>query len=118
MRLTEIFGAARIGCVLGFTAFALFAGFRRARGAGGALITLFAAATALLALFALLFAGTIWCAVVELSQRAAEIFDLAFVGEFLAFGHLDEFQHFFHLIHGAFEDFNDGHDLINRLMNG
>ncbi len=119
MRLAEIFRTARSGCVLGFATFTLLAGFWRARGAGSALVTLIAIATTpLIALIALLFAGTIRCAVVELSQGAAEIFDLAFVGELLAFGHFDEFQHFFHLIHGTLEDINHGHHFINRLMDG
>jgi hypothetical protein len=121
MRLAEIFRAARSGRVLRFTTFALLAGFRRARGAGRALVTLVAliwATTTLVALVALLFAWTIGSAVVELAQGAAEIFDLAFVSEFLAFGHFHEFQHFFHLIHGAFEDINNGHHFINCLMNG
>ncbi len=118
MRLTEIFCTARIGRVLGFAAFALLAGFLRTQGAGRALFTLIAATTSWLALLALLFAGTVGRAFVKLAQGAAEIFDLAFVGEFLAFGHFDEFQDFFHLIHRAFEHFDDGHHLINRLMDG
>jgi hypothetical protein len=118
MRFAEIFCAARIRRILGFAAFALLAGFLRARSPGGALVTLIAATTSLIALLALLFAGTVGRAFVELAQGAAEIFDLAFVGEFLAFGHFNEFQDFFHLIHGAFEHFDDGHHFINRLMDG
>ena len=92
MRLAEIFCASRIGRVLGFTPFALLARFWRARGAGRALVTLVAlisATTALIALVALLFAWTIGSAVVELAQGAAEIFDFAFVSEFLALGDFD-----------------------------
>ncbi len=122
MRFAEVFRAARGRSVLGFATLALLAGFWRARGARTALITLLAIAStawlALIALFALLFAGTIGGAVIELTQGAAEIFDLTFVGEFLAFGDLDEFQHFFHLIHGTLEHFDDGHHFINRLMDG
>jgi hypothetical protein len=72
----------------------------------------------LIALLALLFAGAVGGAVIELTQCASEIFDLAFVGELLPFGNFDEFQHFFHLIHGALEDINNGHHFINRLMDG
>ena len=118
MRLAEIFRAARIRRVLGFATFALLTGFWRTRGAGRSLVTLISATTTLIALVALLFAWTVGCAVVELAQGAAEIFDLAFVSEFLAFGDFDEFQHFFHLIHGAFENINNGHHFINCLMNG
>jgi hypothetical protein len=117
MRLTEIFCAAWSGRVLGFATFALLTRFWRARGAGRALVALISATTTLVALIALLFAGTVGCAVVELTHSAAEIFNLAFVGEFLALGHFDEFQDFFHLIHGAFEDINNGHHFINRLVN-
>ena len=119
MRLSEIFGAAWSGCILGFAAFALLARFQQTRGAGGALVTLIAiAATTLIALIALLFARAIGSAVTELSQSATEIFDLAFVGELLALGYFHEFQHFFHLIHGALEDINNSHHFINRLMDG
>ena len=122
MRLSEIFGAAWSGCILGFAAFALLARFQRTRGAGGALVTLIAIAAttliALIALIALLFARAIGSAVTELSQSATEIFDLAFVGELLALGYFHEFQHFFHLIHGALEDINNSHHFINRLMDG
>ena len=113
MRLAEIFCASRIGRVLGFTPFALLARFWRARGAGRALVALITTTTLIA-----LFAGTIGSALVELAQCAAEIFYLAFVGELLAFGHFDEFQDFFHLINGAFENFDNCHDLINRLVNG
>ncbi len=122
MRFSEIFRAAWGGRVLGFTPFTLLPGFRGAWGAGAALVTLIAIATtplfARVALIALLFAGAIRCAVVELPQGAAEIFDLAFVREFLAFSHFDEFQHFLHLIHGALEDIHNSHHFINRLMDG
>jgi len=114
MRLAKIFRAARIGRVLRFTSLTLFARFLWAWSAWGALVALIAAAATLVALFA----GTVGGAFVKLAQCAAEIFDLAFVGEFLAFGHFDEFQDFFHLINRAFEDFDDGHDFINRLVNG
>ena len=120
MRLAEIFRAAWSGGVLGFATFTLLARFLRARGARTALIPLLAIATtaALIALIALWFARTVGGAVVELPQCAAEIFKFAFVGELLAFGNFDEFQHFFHLIYGALEDIYNGHHLINRLMDG
>jgi len=57
------------------------------------------------------FAGT----VVHLSQGAAERFNLSFVGKLLTFRQLDEFQHFLHLIHSAFQRLDDFHHLINRL---
>jgi hypothetical protein len=57
-------------------------------------------------------------AIAQLPQGAAQRFDLAFIGELLAFGQFDQLQHFFHLIHGALERFHDLHHLINRLMNG
>lgn len=60
------------------------------------------------------FAGTI----IQLAQRAAQRFDLSFVGQFLAFGQLDQFQNFFHLIHRVLQRLDDFHHLVNRLMDG
>lgn len=57
-------------------------------------------------------------AVVELSQGAPQRFDLPFVGELLAFGHLNQLQHFLHLIHRALQSFDDIHHLINCLADG
>ncbi|MFO1514642.1 MAG: hypothetical protein U1F83_17315 [Verrucomicrobiota bacterium] len=57
-------------------------------------------------------------AVVQLAQGAAQRFNLALVGELLAFGHFDQFQNFFHLIHRAFERIHNLHDLVNGLTDG
>jgi hypothetical protein len=121
MRLAEISFAARLGCFLRLTLLAGFALFRRtlliAAISRAALIS--ATASLLLrtriAMFTLLATLTT-CAIVDLAQRAAEILDLAFVGEFLAFGQFHQFQNFFHLIHGALQRLHDFHHFINRLM--
>jgi hypothetical protein len=70
------------------------------------------------ALFPMLALITASGAIAQLPQGATQRFDLAFVGELLAFGQFDQFQNLFHLIHGALERFHDLHHLINRLMNG
>jgi len=57
-------------------------------------------------------------AIVQLAKRAPKGFDLAFISELLALGKFDEFQNFFHLIHGPLERFDDFHDLIDRLADG
>lgn len=121
MRLAKIFRTARSGRLLGFTTFALIAGFWRARGAGRSCVTLIALVatpTWITTSTSTLLTGTVRREIVKLTQGAAEIFNLAFVGELLAFGHFDEFQDFLHLINRAFENFDDGHNFINRLMNG
>ena len=54
----------------------------------------------------------------KLPQGAAQRFNLAFVGELLAFGQFHEFQHFLHLIGRALKRFHDLHHLVDRLVNG
>jgi hypothetical protein len=52
------------------------------------------------------------------AQRLAQRLDFAFVSEFLAFGHLDEFKHFLHLVECLFERLDNLCHLINRLADG
>ena len=54
----------------------------------------------------------------QLPQGATKSLDFAFVSEFLALGELDEFQNFFHLIHGTLEGFDDLHYLVDCLTDG
>lgn len=92
-----------------------FTWLRRPRVSLAALRLALVAGSALLPMLALI---TTSGPIAQLPQGAAQGFDLAFVGELLAFGEFDQFQNFFHLIHGALECFHDLHHLINRLMDG
>ena len=54
----------------------------------------------------------------KLAQGAQQRFDLAFVGELLAFGEFDKFQNFFHLIKRLFQRFDDLHHFVDGLADG
>ena len=53
----------------------------------------------------------------DAAERAAEFFQLAFVGEFLALGDLDEFQNFIHLIVQLFQRVGDERGVRDGLVN-
>lgn len=55
---------------------------------------------------------------VNISQGAAEGFNLSFVAQLLALGEFHEFQHIFHLIHRALKGVNDFHHFVNCLADG
>ena len=55
---------------------------------------------------------------VNISQGAAERFNLPFVAQFLTLGEFHEFQYIFHLIHRPFEGVNDFHHFVNCLADG
>jgi len=57
-------------------------------------------------------------ALMHISQGAAEGFNFPLVAQLLALGELHQFQNILHLIHRAFERFDDVHDFINRLADG
>jgi len=52
------------------------------------------------------------------AQRAPQRFNFAFVGELLAFGNFDEFEHLLHLIERLFEQFDNLRHFINRPVDG
>jgi len=54
----------------------------------------------------------------KLAQGAEQRFDLAFVGELLAFGEFDQFQNFFHLLQRLFQRFDDLHHFVDGLADG
>jgi len=54
----------------------------------------------------------------DAAQRAAEFFDLAFVGQFLAFGEFHEFEDFVQLINRVLERFGDFGGVQDGLMDG
>lgn len=56
--------------------------------------------------------------IVQLAKRATKGFDLTFIRQLLALGEFDQFQNFFHLIHGTLECLNDLHHFVNRLADG
>ena len=51
-------------------------------------------------------------------QGAAQRFDLAFVGDFLALGDLDQFQYLFHLFQRLLQGLDDLSDFFNGLADG
>ena len=55
---------------------------------------------------------------VNISQGAAERFNLPFVTQLLALGEFYEFQYIFHLIYRALEGVNDFHHFVNGLADG
>ena len=54
----------------------------------------------------------------QLTQQPAEGINLAFVGEFLAFGEFDQFQNILHLIERLFQRFDDLRHFAYRLADG
>jgi hypothetical protein len=54
----------------------------------------------------------------QLAQQPAEGINLAFVGEFLAFGKFDQFQNLFHLIERLSQRFDDLRHFAYRLADG
>ncbi|MSU58406.1 MAG: hypothetical protein EXS35_09540 [Pedosphaera sp.] len=54
----------------------------------------------------------------DLLQRAAQRFDLAFVGNFLTIGQFDEFEDFLHLIERELEGLDDFVDVFDRAGDG
>ena len=52
------------------------------------------------------------------SQRLTQRLDFTFVGQFLALGQFDEFEHFLHLVERLFERFDDLRHFFNRLTDG
>ena len=54
----------------------------------------------------------------KLAQGAQQRLDLAFVRELLAFGMLDQFQNFFHLLQCLFQRFDDLHHFVDGLADG
>ena len=54
----------------------------------------------------------------EFVQRAAQRFKLAFVGELLVLGQLDQPQHFHHLLQRLFQRLDNLPDLSNSLSDG
>jgi hypothetical protein len=56
--------------------------------------------------------------VLQLAQQPAEGINLAFVGEFLAFGEFDQFQNILHLIERLFQRFDDLCHFDYRLADG
>ena len=54
----------------------------------------------------------------QLAQQPAEGINLAFVGEFLAFGEFDQFQNILHLIERLLQRFDDLRHFAYRLADG
>jgi hypothetical protein len=54
----------------------------------------------------------------KLAQRTQQRFDFAFVGEFLAFGQLDQLQNFLHLLERLLQRFDDLHHFVDGLADG
>jgi hypothetical protein len=54
----------------------------------------------------------------QLAQQPAEGINLAFVGEFLAFGEFDQLQSILHLIKRLFQRFDDLRHFADRLADG
>jgi hypothetical protein len=54
----------------------------------------------------------------EISQCASQRIKLAFIGEFLALGEFDEFQHFLHLFGGALQSLDNLLHLAHRRTDG
>ncbi len=55
---------------------------------------------------------------VDVSQGAAEGFNLPLVTQLLALGEFHEFQYILHLIYRALEGVNDFHHFVNGLADG
>lgn len=55
---------------------------------------------------------------VNFVQRPAQRFNFPLVGEFLALGQFDKFEHFLHLIERLFERFDNLRHFFNRLTDG
>ena len=54
----------------------------------------------------------------DASERAAEFFNLAFVGEFLAFGDFDEFEHFVEMVRHLLEGVGNFRGVFDGLADG
>ena len=54
----------------------------------------------------------------DAAKRAAKFFDLAFVGEFLAFGDFHEFEHFIEMIRHLFEGIGNFRGVFHGLADG
>jgi hypothetical protein len=54
----------------------------------------------------------------QLAQQPAEGVNLAFIGDFLAFGKLDQFQSFLHLIERLSQRFDNLRHFADRLADG
>jgi hypothetical protein len=54
----------------------------------------------------------------DATQRAAQFVNLAFVGQLLAFGNLNEFEHFVELVNHPLERRGDFRGVFNGLTNG
>lgn len=54
----------------------------------------------------------------QLVQAAAKGFDLVLVGDLLAFGQLQRFQHLLHVVQCSAERLNNLVDVLDRLLNG
>ena len=54
----------------------------------------------------------------DATQRAAELLDLAFVGELLALSNLDEFENFIHLVVQFLQGRGDEHRVFDGLADG
>jgi hypothetical protein len=67
-------------------------------------------------MFAPLASAASW--LLQLAQQLAEGINLAFVGEFLAFGEFDQLQNFLHLIERLSQRFDDLRYLAYRLADG
>jgi hypothetical protein len=52
------------------------------------------------------------------AQLAAQRFNFAFIGGFLALGQLDQFAHFFHLFQNLFEGFSNLPHFLNSVADG
>lgn len=52
------------------------------------------------------------------AQRLPQRFNFPLVGEFLALGQFDEFEHFLHLVQRLFERFDNLRHFFNRLADG
>ena len=66
--------------------------------------------------FASLTPAASW--LLQLAQQPAEGINLAFVGEFLAFGEFDQFQNILHLIERLSQRFDDLRHFAYRLADG
>jgi hypothetical protein len=54
----------------------------------------------------------------EMAQRAAELFDFLLVRIFLALGEFQRFEHFFHVVQRLAKGFDNPIDVVDGMLNG
>ncbi|HEY1787618.1 MAG TPA: hypothetical protein VGJ73_05655 [Verrucomicrobiae bacterium] len=111
---SELFGRGRFVAAFGFM-FRLAGGFRATGFFAAVFLAVFRfAARFFPGIFRTPIARLLVARGLDSAEGAAEIFDLAFVTEFLFFRQLNDFQNVLHLFEGFFERFHDPAHIIDR----